>query len=878
MAIYKPSNLYPNLAEIDMTQDNTFTCQVNTTGESAMAYKIQILSTQSGVILQENDAQNFSTPVKNKNFASFPAISNVDYPTITNGNDYYWSVRLYNAMVNSTARPNTLVCSGFLVGSTTYVIWTNNNDKIEYDMWLEFNTTGSSNMFPILEPNTDNLTLPATGETFRERYQIDWVESELGFNKNITKIELKDSFTYNYIQGTPFTLYRVSDQHTYTSVYVEPNDNLTLSYYIVLYNNKTDADNAAAAGDTPKKITVTPRETARKIVGYGEETGEVRVQQAFNQIPVNGNYYLLYEYDQIDDTYTIVTSDVDQVVGGVAITDDSFTVITNNWDSNLKQIFIQPNINIKSDATNPNEIVFDDGTRVDIVETFSSTLVPGEDVNITFNKLDNTQWLLQYLSTSATSVPIIPGSNYKVYTDFMDSSPYCLFYARTTPELDMQFKNANDITSVYQTISSTTSYPYRDISFYTDWNSAEGVQVKYYQYYLYDDTGDMFAQSEEIYDTSLEWTFMGFQSSAYEANPQKYVVQIKIVDEYNREFVQQAQFGIFYNTDESIVPMEVEYSCDEQAIKVVASSPVYVESTDYGSVPTATSANLNPTEDYLEIPSGMCLNYTNVINEEKTPIIIPSSFSFITQFQLTGEFMTGIEGNAQQTIFEIGRKNLAGTIDTFALKIGGMDKFYKDSNGVYQENTNQFQIQLFKNGNTTPLTCFNNGTQNYYNVMTEDPYKEIVTNTEIAYVLQSASDYTLISAFPLRPQIGVSYALTQDTTLNGIKYYKGIYTYENNKWVPDYSKTFMFLESLDDVNLTGGTTYDGLSVPENCQSTNDVINWEDDGNVWLDFEQHVKRVNSDIFDKKWFLLYLIVNETADSETVTCQIQMNNGRV
>ena len=54
-------------------------------------------------------------------------------------------------------------------------------------------------------------------------------------------------------------------------------------------------------------------------------------------------------------------------------------------------MFIQPNINIKPDLTNPNELVFDQtGVRVDIIKTTSTTVIPGKITDITFDKLDNT--------------------------------------------------------------------------------------------------------------------------------------------------------------------------------------------------------------------------------------------------------------------------------------------------------------------------------------------------------------------------------------------------------------------------------------------------------------------------------------------------------
>ena len=359
MAVYKPSNLSPNLSEIDFTQENTFTCQVNTSGESIRAYKYEILRNNTDEKVYESEGIDLPSPLKNKGTLTISNVSDTLESNLTNGRDYLWGIRVYDAPIGSTEQPGTRVCTGYLVGSTKYVIWTKNNEKLEYDRYIEFETTGSDSIMPILEPNEENLTLPGTDEVFRERRKIDWVEKDLGWEKDISKIECTENFTYNYINGTKFKIYLCGDEHTYTSVYADPNDAIENSYYIIIYENEEDATKAHNAGDTPDKTTVIPRETSRKIIGYSSETGEIRVQVAFNKIPENGNAYLLFEYDRIDEVYTEVEFDVSNVVGGAPLEEDSFTTITNYWDSSVHQLFIQPNINIKPDDTNPNEIVFD---------------------------------------------------------------------------------------------------------------------------------------------------------------------------------------------------------------------------------------------------------------------------------------------------------------------------------------------------------------------------------------------------------------------------------------------------------------------------------------------------------------------------------------
>lgn len=858
MAIYKPSNLSPELQEIDVNNINEFSCQVNTSGESVKGYKIQILSGDGSTVLYDANATDIPTPIKNKNFLKINLSSSQLGSNIPNGKNYQWNIRTYNDNIGSSNKPNTLICNGFLVGSTKYVIWTKNNDKLEYDRYIEISTTGTSNIMPLQEGNPDNIVLPGEEEVYRERHKISWVEKELGWNKDITKLELDDSFVYNYIDGTPFTIYQCSDQHTLNSVYVDPNDIIERGRYIELN------------GDIK-----------RKIIGYGEETGEVRVQEPFSSVPTNGTTYKIYEASGTGAsiTYKEITSEINQVVGGSPISDSSFVIITNKWDESNHRLFIQPNINIKSDLTNPNEIYFpNQDSRVDIIQTISTSVIPGKNTDITFNKLDNTQWMLEYLNTTDSNIPIIPQTPYSVYTDFMDSQPYCMFYARSSPVITMKYKNLNDNEdggTNYVPIDNS-SKPWRDIAFKTNWSSQDEVQVKYYQYFLYDVNNVLISESEEIYNSDLEWYFRGFQTSDNENVPIQYKIQIKIVDELDKEFEVSNIFNIFYNTNQAIVPLSVNLNCDKQAIEITTIAPVYVETTDKDGIPTVDSSTLISTQGYLKIPEGKILNYTNVVNPDKTPIEIPATFSYFTQFQISGEFLDQIPDGKEQVITEIGSKNLQGGIDIYSLKMSSFKKFYFDpESNTIQTNPNCFQMRWYKNNEPTPLQCF--GQNNYFDILTEDPYKEFVSPQSLSYALQESSDFIITDGTDDFMLIdGQKYIFTQDYTwgFNNKTYLKGAYLYTNNNLVPIINEEYVFIENLNQIQ---DSTFETLSVPENCQGEDNNLLWTDDNNSWIDTSDYINTINKQMLSKKWFRVYLIVNNNVSQNNVSCIIKIYNNR-
>lgn len=832
MAVYKPSQFIPSLDEIDANQNNTFSCQVNTSGNPAKAYKLDILSIDSETTIYDGAATNLSSQVLNKGRLQIPNVSNTTsgMSKLVNGKDYQWGARIYDAIVGSTAQPKTLVCSGYLVGSTRYVLWTTTDytttpDALVMDRWIEFNMSNQSNYLPVPIPNPDNMVLP-TG-AYRERKQISWVENELGWNKNFIKIELEEPFTYNYKDETEFQVYLCSDQHTQTSVFIDPNDVIERGYYIEIY--------------TPDGQTLL--ETKRKIMGYGESTGEVRVQDPFNSIPVNGQIFKIYSYDYVTATYTEQSFTSSNKVGGAPVA-GTFKVVNNRWDSSKKQLFIQPNVNIKTDITNPNEIVFDNnGARVDINKTISTTVVPRKTTDTTFNPLDNSQWLLTSGTSPTSIIPSVsPKSYYKVYSDFMDAFPFSVFYARTTPTRVLQFKNANEMVGVdnpFITVNNDTAINWRDVTFNTTWTQIEGVEVKYYHYYLYDANGDLVTESDDIYNSIMEWTFRGLTSGT-ENQPEHYSIKIKIVDQYDKEFTNEASFLVYYEVEQGIIPLDVSLNCDEHGMLVVPQAPVYVLTKDDGNMPTVDSSDLNSIEDYLQIPAGEVLNYVCMDDAEQTPIIITPDFSYFTKFQLTADFLKNIKKNNEETILKIAHATdistgVAKDFVEYSLKIGGFETFYQDDNGVFHLNPNVGQIKLYKENNITPIACFDG--KSSYDLFENDVDKKLKKPTKVKYALQDASygAYKSYEYLP-RPYAGnlelntdTIYTALNDSIFSGEIYRAGVLYKWNggNGYVQVTDSQYVYVETLNQVE---GATYDSLGVPETCRSSDNItVGWTEFG-------------------------------------------------
>ena len=693
--IYKASSLSPNLNEIDIlsTARNPFQAQVNTLGTSVKAYSVNFLSGDGATTILNQPSQALGQEIRNKeqlslnltvdssgNFVTFKEEGKKglsatawceENQSFQNGKDYQWNIRMYENHSPRTADedPTTLVCSGFTVGSTTSVIWVDLSgisseetkklvkDQLKYDRWIEISASSKNDgMMTITLPNEDNLAYPITWP-YRERRQINWVYTDLGWNKDVIKIELTESFTYNYTNGKTFTLYNVSDQHTLNNFYVEPNDDIELGNYISLNND-----------DSVK----------RKIIGYGQETGEIRLQEGFPTVPKNGDTYKLWTKNLTSSTASFEEkkqhSSAERKVGGTPITNPNFKIMTSYWNSEADhQIFIQPNINIKSDALNPPQIVWENGVRLNITQKISTLgqYVAGKKTDITFNKLDNTQWLLKgnckiaTQSTGDIQQIIVPQTNYTVYTDFMDSIPNAVLYARQAPTLGIKYKDYRelDLENIpYINIDQSVPAPWRDVAFLGTWNSINNVEIKYYHYYLYSidnyNNETLIAESDDIYDSSLEWNFKGFETNNF------YKVRITIHDKYGKAYSEEDIFYIEYAVYSSVVPLANSLICEEQAIKLEVVSPVYVISTDKESEKTITSNDVylssNSKYYYADTTSGRVLNYTQVADANNTPIQIPEVFSFFTRFRfpyVTSDskvgFFNNITGTDLKTLMEI---------------------------------------------------------------------------------------------------------------------------------------------------------------------------------------------------------------------------------
>lgn len=877
MAIYKSSNLQPSLAEIDVTneKDSVFSCQVNTSGTTIKAYKINILSGDgTKEILAPTAPTKLPKPLINKAILTSNDINSTNVPALINGENYQWNIRTYELLprYNGTTKlndnqPKTLICSGFLVGSTTSVLWVPNNEAILYDMWVEIKGV---NFMPLPDGNPDNVVLP-TDPNYKERHQIYWVDRELGWDKNYTKITLEEPFEYNYRNGTSVDIYQCSNAHTLTSIYVDPNDDIERGNFIELYRNGT-------------KIC-----DKTKIIGWGETTGEIRFQEALkitdttNKFPQDGDTYKLYTYNALDKTYTEVTVE-DNVLGGKPVV--STTIFAN--DDGI--YFIQPNINIKTDETNPPEIVFENGARLALIKKTSTVAVPNKTTDVTFDKLDNTQWVVKYgQKVNNTAINISPKTKYTVYTDFMDSMPNAVFYARKAPNITIQYRAMSELeaSGAYENVTDNKNTGWRDIDFKTLWDA--DTEVKYYQYLLYDEDGELITQSDELYNSELEWSFRGFESGIVSSAPKFYSVAIKIIDEYDKEFFsRQFSFKVYYPIEAGLVPLDVQYDCKEQGISIIAQAPVYVGSTDKNGQTSIDSSNLNG--GVLNILTNKIANYEYVLGANKVPINITNTFNFYTQFQITYDFVKSIPDGGETTVLEVGHKSKDGSsIDVLSLRLGSGNSYYVDTDGTIKLNTNLLNLKWYKN-NVLQSWMIKTNDPTAFNIKDENPYADITTPSKLQYALVANDKIKLakqgdLTSIPDNVDLNKVWCYQGDISINlyGIDWVPNyVYKYNQTKQAWEYytDVQFIFAESLTQLP-NEANTYDTFGVDSESQLGENNIgfggNTTDENETWVDSSSMVSDKNETAFNSKWLDLYLKIDNEGEIEQASCEIRITNER-
>ena len=253
-----------------------------------------------------------------------------------------------------------------------------------------------------------------------------------------------------------------------------------------------------------------------------------------------------------------------QTIGGNPVKIiEPYNIIISNVDG--ERIFIQPNINIKTDKTNPPQLIFDNEGRMDLIQKLDGNR------DITFVKISDAVWMLESEAMRMVKgqIPvdgnqhIYPTCPYEIWACLQDQMPASLFNTKTTADMNILAIDLYQGES-YTNITNKPTYAYRDIGFKTEVNFAQGenMQVNYYRYILYRDS-ELLEESETFYNNDLTWEFKGLLS-----DPEiEYEIECIVTDNYGKTLSIRRPFKIEYSIEEDEF-VNFEFDCDLRANKL----------------------------------------------------------------------------------------------------------------------------------------------------------------------------------------------------------------------------------------------------------------------------------------------------------------------
>lgn len=342
---------------------------------------------------------------------------------------------------------------------------------------------------------SNNETIPNINETGTYKYltiiyiqqeKIIQVDKNIGKN-NLTKISFEESFNYNpNPKGEIYTkqylhLGYVNNDFDYDRFYIDPVeefDNSTGFSYIILQKSTTPISGDSSAEDgsyitqtrLDKLLASTDQtQVGYKIINYVGKTGEVTIYNKAKNLPTIQTFYYIYKRNNSDNTkYDKITSGW---LGGKQenscdiVVNSFLQVIGNEAYSNFENIFIQPNIGIKQDDYMPMKLsVYNEKYTKDIYLTNyynfrNTTTTPFSITNVKSNTevidtLDDTMYLItakeiadkdstMMLSSNPIFTLYEPQTQYKIYTNFVDSIPEGFFYSRYDKTIKFEIYDLN---------------------------------------------------------------------------------------------------------------------------------------------------------------------------------------------------------------------------------------------------------------------------------------------------------------------------------------------------------------------------------------------------------------------------------------------------
>lgn len=257
--------------------------------------------------------------------------------------------------------------------------------------------------------------------------------------------------------------------------------------------------------------------------------------------------------------------------------------------------------------------------------------------------------------------------------------------------------------------------------------------------------------------------------------------------------------------------MDINYDCHEKGITISVRDPLYVKSTDLavGGHSTVTTANFYETGNeiqYLYIPEDKVLNYTNVDNEEETPIFIPAKSELLTQFQIRGEFIESIPNAGENVILQLANEY------TKAEYTAGLQSGVSRFNNLY--NNNVRYTEIIQQPVYTPSTYTAEFPTDI--IMYPDYYQCVVAQVGDSIFIKGTEGVKYYSDTACTIEVGTIdsdiYAIYTDAAYSNVTIDSTIYHVKNNRIESDIVITDGIANTIIRYNRIKGTVISGETV------------------------------------------------------------------
>lgn len=283
--------------------------------------------------------------------------------------------------------------------------------------------------------------------------------------------------------------------------------------------------------------------------------------------------------------------------------------------STTTTIYLQPNINIKAGMA----ITINSQTK-----TISSY---------------NSDTGVAVVSNAFSSAPAV-GTQYKIYSDFIETVPDYIVYARQTPAVAIS-NVPSSLTLKYHTFQGT-------------YTQSDNVPIVYHQFDLYtrndDGTISLVTSSDKVYSANLSYTYDSFRTG------NEYLIQMTVENDMGIiSTTDMYEFNVSYDIVEYLQQPLASFDDKNNAVKVSWVTPVENEATSFRSDVatgiiqdnnnTLTQATFEPGQsigegDVVQITNSDCelvidgkstqatRSGKNLFNKSITPIIASNGQTF----------------------------------------------------------------------------------------------------------------------------------------------------------------------------------------------------------------------------------------------------------